>query len=123
MAKKKRQRRNKKKKRKAANQAAPTVVESRGSLMVTVFWMLTVLAALVATFVAFVARLVAEKPDSSNEVIFIANMLIGTALITGTLAVILAPIAYRLRQLKPPRAIVVVAVLVGLLPWLIFSIR
>jgi hypothetical protein len=47
----------------------------------------------------------------------IAGVLLFVALVTGTCCLALTPLAYRVRRARPPRAITIAAVIIGLAPW------
>jgi hypothetical protein len=46
----------------------------------------------------------------------ISGVMLFVAIVTGVVALVLTPLAYRVRLAPPPRAITVIAVLIGLLP-------
>lgn len=46
----------------------------------------------------------------------VASVLLFVALATGLLCLVFTPLAYRVRQIPPPRAVAIAAVLIGALP-------
>lgn len=46
----------------------------------------------------------------------LGGVMLFVAIATGVLALVLTPLAYRVRVVPPPRAITIAAVLIGLLP-------
>jgi hypothetical protein len=52
----------------------------------------------------------------AHPLVVVAGMLLFVALATGLLCLLLTPLAYRVRNSAPPRAIGIAAVLIGLAP-------
>jgi hypothetical protein len=115
--------RRKKNRRGAARAAAPNsaVTESRGVEALTVFWMLSALATLIAETAA-TAALLATSLSTDGEGSFLSRipgLMLFTALVTGAICLVLTPLVLRLREFPPPRGIVAAAVLIGASPWLL----
>ena len=101
-------------------QPAARVGESGTVLAVTVLWMLTGLLSLgaeigVAACLLSMRIWPAAQPGPDVRPVMIAALLLA-ALATGALCLGLTPLAWRLRSVKPPVGIVVIAVLVGIAP-------
>ena len=95
--------------------------EDRSVLAVTVLWMLTILSSLAAEVGAlscFLAMriwpVIAGDPDRRKVMI---GALLLAASVTGLLSLALTPLVWRLRPIKPPLAILIAAVLVGMAPF------
>jgi hypothetical protein len=85
---------------------------------VTVVWMLTILSSLAAEL-AMLACLALSRwaaSEGPNLARTAAGALLLAALVTGVLCLVLTPVVWRIRRIKPPLAIVAAAVLVGLAP-------
>lgn len=85
----------------------------------TVAWMLACMSTTVGMLVVFALRLLmvlAPVAAGVHPLARIAGVLLFVALVTGGLAVAFTPLAYKVRQVAPPRAITIVAVVIGLLP-------
>jgi hypothetical protein len=95
--------------------------ESRGGEALTVFWMITAMATLVGVAASALAALLRRFWINGEEERFSLTMLPGvllfTALVTGTLCLILIPIVFRVRREPPPRTVLWTAVLLGFTPW------
>jgi hypothetical protein len=94
--------------------------EDRSVLAVTVLWMLTVLSSLAAEVGALSCILamrlwpvVAGEPDLRKVM---TGALLLAASVTGVLSLAMTPLVWRLRPIKPPLAILIAAVLVGIAP-------
>lgn len=89
-------------------------------LAVTVLWMLTLLCSLAAdlggTACFGFARYWPAPAGQPPLMQMMATSLLLVALVTGVLCLALTPLVWRLRRVKPPLAIVLVAVLVGVAP-------
>lgn len=110
----------KSKSRRGQRDATSTVAaEERTSLVATVFWMLCVLATLGAEATALMSWLLARHwppAASSAPLRAFAGMMWFSALVSGLLVLVMTVVVYRVRKDKPPRAITVLAVVVGLVP-------
>lgn len=95
-------------------------------LAVTVAWMLTLVCSLVAHLAALTALAIVRLRPADAEGAKLAALTTGTmllaALVTGVVCLLLTPVVWRMRTIKPPRPIVVAAVVIGLAPlitWLV----
>lgn len=97
--------------------------EDRRSLAVTVAWTtsaLATVAALLFTGLAWLLRSAFQPPAGEpNSFEILPGLLLFTALATGSLALLLTPVVYRLRVVGPPKAITIGVLLVAALPWLV----
>jgi len=102
----------------ASNRTGPT--EDRTVAAVTVVWMLTLFCTLAAELVALACLALTRRqspPDTTPTVPQLMTVaLFFAALVTGVLCLALTPLVWRLRQIKPPLAIVATALVVGLAP-------
>ncbi|MCO6454289.1 MAG: hypothetical protein J5I93_03150 [Pirellulaceae bacterium] len=100
-------------------------VESRASVALTVGWMLCLLATLLGVVLLLLARGLgalfggsAEEPDL---LAVLPQLLLLTSLVTGTLCLLLT-VAIRWVRVQPaPWVISAAAVVVGLVPWLLWA--
>ncbi len=101
--------------------------EDRGSVALTVAWMMTALATAVALSVAVVVQLVVWRyPPVGNEVhpfAFVPGLFLMIATLTGLFCLILTPVVYRVRRDPPPRPIATGAVGVSLVPLAIIAAK
>jgi hypothetical protein len=106
--------------RKSPPAQLPDAGESRAAVALTVAWMLTCASTAVAMFVALALWLVSLAfpfaGPRAHPLVVVAGMLLFVALATGLLCLLLTPLAYRVRNTAPPRAIGIAAVLIGLAP-------
>ena len=110
----------KKKKPKPVTEYRPNIeLEDRRAVAITVAWMLATLSCTVASLCWLIAWFVAwrlKPPGEDSPLALIPNSLWFISLVTGVLALILMPAAYRWRQVPPPRAIAIYSVAIGLVP-------
>lgn len=94
--------------------------ESRGSVAVTVSWMLTLLATtggmIVAVVCFFLSRSLQLSPQQAEVFGLLAGVMTIVAALTGLLCLILTVVVYRVRRDRPPISITVAAVFVSCLP-------
>jgi hypothetical protein len=94
--------------------------ESRGSVAVTVAWMLLALSCLAAQVVALATWLVARAANipagRPNALLLVPTTLMMVALLTGLLAIALTPVVYRVRKARPPLAITLIALAIAVTP-------
>ena len=100
--------------------AANTGAESRASEAVTVGWMLTSWATLLAVFVWLALRTLAPQ---EGRLAIVGDLLLFAGSVTGLLALLLLPVVYRVRRDRPPRSIVAAATGIGVAPLLIQVVR
>lgn len=95
-------------------------LEDRTTVALTVAWMLALLCSLSAELasltVLVVARPVPPVEGRPQLAAALAGGLLLAALVTGAACLLLTPIVWRLRKSKPPLAVGMAAVLVGLAP-------
>jgi len=98
----------------------PDERETRSAVALTVAWMLTCMCTAVGMFVVLAFRLLmlafpvaagAQHPFAN-----IAGVLLFVAIVTGAVCLALTPLAYRVRATRPPRAVTIGAILIGLSP-------
>jgi hypothetical protein len=98
----------------------PDAGESRAAVAVTVAWMLLTMSCLAAQVVALVMWLLARSAGipagRPNALYLVAATLVFVAMLTGLLVLALTPIAYRVRQGRPPLGITILAVVIGAAP-------
>lgn len=117
--------RKKKTHSKPSTHPARNIGEDRGSLALTVAWMLTALAAATASAVVLVAEfLLWQFPPQKGDAqpfAFVPGLFLLVATITGLICLTLTPVVYRVRRDPPPRSIAMFAVVAGLLPLAIIA--
>lgn len=92
--------------------------ESRSSVTVTVAWMLTSLVTAAAVALSLVCRMFAAV----EGILLLSDLFLIVAMVAGVLALSLTPVTYQMREIKPPRPIVVATIGIGLLPFALFGI-
>jgi hypothetical protein len=103
-----------------STRGSPTAGEDRGSVALTVVWMLTALATAAAMIVVAGLRVFLwqypPEGDQTQPIQLMPGLFLIVALTTGLLCLILTPVVHRFRVVAPPRQVSVVAVVVSLLP-------
>ena len=93
------------------------MAEDRSAEIVTVGWMLSVMATLSAEVVgALVRTVVAYTTAAPTSLKLFPNVMLFAAGVTGVVCLCLTPLVYRLRRRPPPTAITVLAVTVSVVP-------
>lgn len=113
---------NKRKTRALRAAGDPLPEESRAAEAVTVAWMLSTLATFAAELAAGAAWAVvgpAVDDQLASPLSGLPRLLLLIAAVTGSVSLLLAPITYRVRLVSPPRAITIIAVLVGIAPLIV----
>ena len=96
--------------------------ESPAAETLTVAWMVTVMATLLGQVAALGIQLYVRLGGASlNDMMranveMIASVLLFVAGVTGLLCLILAPLAYRCRQVPPPWTVTLLAVVIAVIP-------
>ncbi len=109
-------------KRKGGKKSKPPdrPLESRAAEAVTVAWMLTTLATLVAEVGGVIGWLLlvsaADPQKLARSVAVLPGLILYIGLITGIIGLVLAPVAHRIRRVPPPTSVTVVAVVIALSP-------
>ena len=97
--------------------------ESRGAVALTVAWMLSLLATLLAIITSLASRAFVAWWDVPREppglLVELPELLQFIGAITGTLCLVLTAVAYRVRRHPPPRSITILAVLAASAAWLL----
>jgi hypothetical protein len=63
-------------------------------------------------------RLYVRNVPDAKLAVLLAGLLLVVAMILGLIIFALTPIVYRERRVRPPRVVTLVALLVGIAPWL-----
>lgn len=94
--------------------------ESRGSVAVTVSWMLTLLATaggmITAVICFFLSNSLQMTPQQAEVMALLSAVMTIVSAATGFLCLVLTVVVYRVRRDPPPIAITVAAVFVSCLP-------
>jgi hypothetical protein len=104
------------KKRKSKAPVTELPDESRAAEAVTVAWMLSVMVAVVCELGWLATRWWIAAQPTAEMVAALGELLFFSALITGTMALVLVPVVLRSRSELPPRGITFFALVVGVLP-------
>lgn len=106
--------------RKLLSPRALLVEESRASVAVTVAWMLMMLvcglALLMASVLSGLTQWMSLSQEAKRGLALLSNLGLLIALITGPLCLVLTVVVFRVRRDRPPLAITVAAVILGVLP-------
>ncbi len=109
--------------RKTAASSEPAPKESLTSAVeaVTVAWMLSLTATVAAQILTGAVHVLVLIGGPNPP--FPLNMLPGTlllvSLVTGTFCLLLTPLAWRMRKVRPPGLLLLLAIVCGLLPWIL----
>ncbi|HEV3415414.1 MAG TPA: hypothetical protein VG056_01310 [Pirellulales bacterium] len=107
-------------KRKRKPTGAPAApAECQAAEAATIGWMLAVLTATVCEFGVLAARFYfAWHPDAA-AVGTAGELLLFASAITGLVALLLIPVVYKTRQVRPPSPVTAFAIVVGIAPWIV----
>lgn len=98
----------------------PLEQESRAAVALTVVWMLACLSTLAGVAVVLglvgLMRFFPAAAGQRHPLAPVAGTLLVAALVTGVVNLLLVPIARRIRRVPPPRAVVRLSLLIGMLP-------
>jgi hypothetical protein len=111
--------RKKKKRSTKAPEVAALPAETRAAEVATIWWMLSALFTFCAEAIGFVARVILfwqPGDEGLTPLRVLPYLMLGIGLVSGSIALLLTPVVYRLRQTPPPEMITVFVVLVGLVP-------
>lgn len=98
-----------------ANQATETG-ETRAADAATVFWMLTVMATLLAEVTMLIATALLRMGQENPLLYALREVLLLIAVISGVLSLVTIPMVLKSRRVPPPMPVMIVAVVIGLLP-------
>ncbi len=114
-------------KAKTGRPASRDTGEDRRADAVTVIWMLTGVATLAAVSVAIAATILTNVFGDPEKLTPLAKVLPGWFLFcgmtTGALCLALTPVAWYVRKTKPPRSVMITAVVIGLVPFVTILAR
>lgn len=98
----------------------PLTQESRAAVAITVVWMLACFSTLAGMAVVLglvgLMRCFPAAAGQRHPLVPVAGTLLMVALITGGVNLLLMPLSRYLQQMPPPRAIVWLSLLAGILP-------
>lgn len=103
----------------AANAVAP---ESRSSLVTTVAWVLMSMVALASVALGLLLHSLSAASKDAAGLALLADLFQLVALVAGGMALLLTPVVYLLREVKPPRAVIVTIILIGMTPAVVFGV-
>ncbi|MCE9555021.1 MAG: hypothetical protein K8T91_16830 [Planctomycetes bacterium] len=90
--------------------------ESSRSIAATVGWMLATLTTLVG-IVAVTGLLIAARSITPNQsLVMLSRLLLFAAAISGLTSLVLLAVTWKVRQIRPPMAIVVFSIIIALTP-------
>jgi len=90
--------------------------ETRTAEVATVGWMLLTMTALVSELLTTLGKWYVRVQPDAELVRGLAELLFFAALVTGVMSLIAAAVVFRLRKTRPPTAITVIAIAVGVAP-------
>lgn len=91
-------------------------LENRAAVAVTVMWMLTTIATLMAQLVWAGSFTLVNLLDKAGNLAVLPGLMLFTGVVSGIVCLILAPVAWRIREVPPPRSVTLVAIIIGTLP-------
>ncbi len=94
------------------------VTQKNSGEVVTVAWMLSLLAALIAEVLGILSRFLMLQVGTSDRLQVLSGTLLLVAVLAGLCTLLLTPVTLKLREVPPPRPIVVSAIVIGLIPLL-----
>lgn len=99
-------------------------MEAQATEALTVLWMLTSFATLVALVLVLFMRLYLqfggpEKPATAES---LSAVLLFVALIVGAISVVVTPVILKRRIIKPPLAVTIGVLIIGIIPWVILIV-
>ena len=99
--------------------------EERYAEAITVLWMLAAVATLAAELVSLGSRALLASTDRAAGMIgpIVPRWFAFCALVTGTVCLLLTPLAWWVRRQKPPLSVTALAVAISLLPWLLYALE
>lgn len=95
----------------------PVPAESRAAEAVTTMWMLSAFNALVAQAVWVGLRFYFRAHPDAKLAALAAGLLLIVAAALSLVVLVLTPIVYRVRRVRPPAVVTLLVVLVALGPW------
>ncbi|MEX2188775.1 MAG: hypothetical protein WD875_18340 [Pirellulales bacterium] len=102
-------------KRTAAERTEPT--ESRAAEALTSMWMLSAVNALVAQAVWIGLRFYIRGHADAKIAALLAGLLLIVAAALSIVVLVLTPIVHRVRQVRPPPVVTLMAIVIALGPW------
>ena len=99
-----------------ASLALQEAAESRTAVAATVAWMLTPFCTLIAEGIGLVCRLYATFVEPVDLLTVVSVVMLFVAMIAGLLTLGLIPVVLRVSKVRPPTAIVRLAIIAGSLP-------
>lgn len=96
--------------------------ESPTAIAVTVGWMVSILSTFVGQLVVLTGTMVECLNLLSEKATMLLNMLAATTIVTGLVAMLVTPVALKLRKVPPPRSVLVVAMVMGVLPLICWQV-
>ena len=105
-----------KQKKSKAKPTATAPPESSRSVAATVAWMLTTLTTLVAMLAVFGLQLAARAIVRNEALVMLSRLLLFAAAMSGLAALLLLVVTWQVREDRPPLAIVVASVVIGVTP-------
>ena len=96
----------------------PPSSESQAADLVTVVWMLHFVTAFACQVVGALSRLANQWLAGHPLLGVLSGIMLQASHVAGTITLLLIPVVLRMRRVRPPTGILIVAIAVGLLPWM-----
>jgi hypothetical protein len=110
-----------------ATEQAAFPPEERPAEAVTICWMLCALFTLCAEIIGLLGKVVFVYADAADPAMarwaLVPLVTLAIGLVSGTLAIALTPLVYRLRKTPPPDSVTIVVILIGLAPLATFAVQ
>ncbi len=97
--------------------------ESRTAVAATVAWMLALMATVFAEVLGLTCQLYTRMAENLAVVRVLATVMLFVACLAGLITLVMTPIVLHVAEKRPPRMIVLVAVLAGSLPLLVIILQ
>lgn len=130
MSKKKKQTAKSSSKKKGARKSSASIspelqraAEGRTAEAATVAWMLSLMATILAEVVGMLCRWFTVLVEANERLQLLSVVMLFVALLAGIITLVMTPVVLRLSKVRPPSAIIQLAVVAGVLPLVAVVLR
>ena len=100
----------------SSQEALQLAAESRTALSVTVAWTLALMATLAAEAIGVLCQGYVRLVEANDVVVVLGVVMLFVALVSGCVTLLLTPLTVRMAKTRPPRSLVQLAYVAGVLP-------
>ncbi len=112
-----------KKKKNRERRRSGGMPETHGAKALTLMWMLAIVATAAAQASAGIVYFIDRYAGPFEEFVALTTLAIYVAAVTGVVALICLPFVLRHRRVAPPRAALVFAIVVSVIPMALYATR